>query len=184
MLSEEYFESVQFLGNALDVVKPIDTDDDLALFKALLKLVQALLDAGEFDTFHKLPGVDADGERAHLNPASFELDAVGLGFKTKDACTRAQEVTSVVVCVETDVRRNVTLMSLPDEVALKHTKQDFTSDWEDSGRCQNANLVPKPILTGKSRWKGTECARRSRCAPLLCPCDGPGSLASGKRSWS
>lgn len=89
MLSEENFECVKLLGNALDVVQPVHPDDDLALLEALLELVETLLNNGELYTLDKLPGVNSDGERADLDPAALKLDAVGLCFKTQDASARA-----------------------------------------------------------------------------------------------
>jgi hypothetical protein len=43
MLSEEELECVELLGNALDVIESIDTDDDLNAIEALLKCSDTFL---------------------------------------------------------------------------------------------------------------------------------------------
>jgi hypothetical protein len=43
VLGEEEFKCVKLLGNALDIVKPVDTDDDLDAVEALFKGRDTLL---------------------------------------------------------------------------------------------------------------------------------------------
>jgi len=50
VLGQEQLERMQLLRDTFDVVKAVDSDDDLAAAEALLKLLQPLLDIGLVDT--------------------------------------------------------------------------------------------------------------------------------------
>ncbi len=50
----------------------------------------------------------------------FEFDTIRQSMQTQDTSTRRQKVSSVIVGMETD------------EITLKNTEEDFSSDREDS----------------------------------------------------
>ena len=55
-----------------------------------------------------------------MSVVTFQLDSVGHGRETEDSSTRGEEMTSVVVGMESD------------EVAVEDTEEDFSSDGKDS----------------------------------------------------
>lgn len=55
-----------------------------------------------------------------MSVVSFQLDSVGHGRETEDSSTRREEMTSVVVGVESD------------EIAVEDSKEDLSSDGENS----------------------------------------------------
>jgi hypothetical protein len=77
VLREEDFEGVQLLRNALDVVKTVNTDNELDALELLLKRSYPLLYLGLLETLVELLRVDTDGESADSNDLALEFDAVG-----------------------------------------------------------------------------------------------------------
>jgi hypothetical protein len=75
---------------------------------------------GEGTDLRELTGLDTDRESSNVGVPSLELDSVRHGRQAKDSGTRREEMTSVVVGVETD------------EVAMKDTEEDLSSDGKDS----------------------------------------------------
>lgn len=54
MLSQEKFQSVQFLRNTFDVVKPIDTDNDFHASEAIFQNLDSLFNAFLFQILHSM----------------------------------------------------------------------------------------------------------------------------------
>jgi hypothetical protein len=138
VLGEEDFEGVKFLGYTLDVVQTVDTNDELDALELLLEGRYPFLYLGFLETLVELLRVDSNRESADSNDLTLKLDAVGCCRKStrkknisklhivllveyvQNAGAAAQEVTSVVVCMEAD------------EIAVEYTEQDFVSHGEDT----------------------------------------------------
>jgi hypothetical protein len=67
---------MQLLGHTLDVVKAVDTNNELDALELLLKRCDAFLDLGFLETFVELFRVNTDRERANRNDLALELDAI------------------------------------------------------------------------------------------------------------
>lgn len=91
---------MQLLRNAFDVVETINTNDDFAILEPPLQSGQTRGNSRTLDALDKLPWVDSNWKGSNLHIASFELDAVGLSLDTEDASAGGEEVTSIVVGVE------------------------------------------------------------------------------------
>lgn len=81
VLGQEDFEGVQLLGNTLDVVETVNTNDQLDALELALKSGNTLHDLGLLESFLELLGVDADGECANGDDLSLKLDRVRRGGK-------------------------------------------------------------------------------------------------------
>ena len=67
------------MGDTLDVVQPVDTNDKLDSFELARQSGDALLDLWLLKRLDKLLWVDTDGERADRDKLAIDLDAVGCG---------------------------------------------------------------------------------------------------------
>lgn len=103
MLRQENFESVQLLRNPFDIIQAIHTDDNFAVLETAFELLQPRLNSGALDAFDELPRINPNREGSNLGIPAFELDAVGLGLESEDAGTRRQEVSGIVISVESTV---------------------------------------------------------------------------------
>lgn len=54
VLSQEDLERVKLLGNTLDVVQSVDSDDELDALELSLELLDSLLDVGFADTLERI----------------------------------------------------------------------------------------------------------------------------------
>jgi hypothetical protein len=176
VLREEELERVQLLRDALDVVEPVDADDDLDALEAALERREAVLDdlllqvlrgesasglgprartrGGQAAHGDEALGVDADGEGADVRESPFELDAVGHRRQAEDARARGEEVPRVVVRVEAD------------QVRVEDAEQDLAADREDSARGRPSDTEAREGHaegpTGRSPTRGRACAGKSR----------------------
>jgi len=136
VLSQEHLERVQLLRDTLDVVQSVDTNDNFAPLETLLKRLESGLDRFAAETVDKLHGLDTDRVCADLSISALELDTVGHGLETEDSGARGEEVPSVVVRMESARQRHVTdlvsFVNSPNQVTLKHTEEDFSSNRKDS----------------------------------------------------
>jgi hypothetical protein len=124
-LGEEEFKCVKLLRNTLDIVKPVDTDDDLDAVEALLKGSNTLLNGlflqvlrvkkkksskedatmnvAEEDAHpYKRSRVNSNRESSDVGKPTLELDAIGHGRKGENAGAGREEVTCIIVGVEAE----------------------------------------------------------------------------------
>jgi len=120
MLFQEQLKRSHLLRYPLDVIQSVNTDNQLDAAEPLLELLNSPFDLRFLDAIDELFGVDTDGEGADVAVLPIELNTVRHGGKREDACARGEEVAGIIVGVETD------------EVAVKNTQEDFTTDWEDT----------------------------------------------------
>lgn len=139
VLRQKDLQCLQLLRNTLDVVQPVHAHDDLASLESLFQLLQPRLNSRTTQTLDELRGVDTDRVGADLGETTLKFDTVRLGLETEDTRAGGKEVSSVVVCVETDISCVLIFgenlggkKSLPNQVTLQDTEQDLTSDREDS----------------------------------------------------
>jgi hypothetical protein len=111
---------MEFLRNTLDVVKTIDSDNELYALEFALKGCNTLLYLWLPQSLVELLGVNANGKSANGDDLALKLDSVrgrrksplnlsvrettslGSVQYSQDARTTAQEVTCVIVSVEAD----------------------------------------------------------------------------------
>jgi len=117
MLLQERLETEQLLRDTLDVVQPIDADDDLDTLKPPLERLYTLPDAIASQLLDELARLNADWVRADVHVSALEFSAVRHRWKPENARARGEEMTCVVVCVETD------------QIAVQDSEQDLASDW-------------------------------------------------------
>ena len=120
VLLQEQLERSQLLWYSLDIIQSVNTDDQLDTAEPPLELLDSRLNLRFLDAIDELFGVDTDREGPDVAVFSIELNTVGHGGKREDAGAGREEVASIIVGVEAD------------EVAVKNTQQDFTTDWEDT----------------------------------------------------
>lgn len=120
MLSQKDLEGVQLLGDTLDVVESVNTDDELDALEPLLELLDSLLDRILLERLVELSGLDSDRERADVGVPALDEDSVGHRRQAEDPRAGREEVASVVVGVETN------------EVAVEDTEKDLSSNRENS----------------------------------------------------
>jgi hypothetical protein len=132
-LSEEDLETLELLGQTLDVVQSVDTDDDLFALEFGLQVSGPLEDTGPLDGFDESIRVDTDGEGSDLGKSTFILDSVGLGRDLENSGAGREEMSSVVVGVESDCKlQPVRVIDyLPNEITLKNTHKDLSTDRQD-----------------------------------------------------
>jgi hypothetical protein len=102
VLCQENFQSVELLGNTLDVVESIDTNDELHTIKLTTERSNTFLNLGLLEAFNELLGVNADREGTDADKATIPINTVGGSRGTEDTRAAAEEVASVVVGVEAD----------------------------------------------------------------------------------
>ena len=115
---------MKLLRNTLDIVKPVDTDDDLDAIEALLKGRNTLLnglflqvlrvkkrpskedattDVAEEDAHpYKRSRVNSNRESSNVGKPTLELDAIGHGRKGENAGAGREEVACIIVGVEAE----------------------------------------------------------------------------------
>ena len=120
VLLQEQLERSQLLRYALDIIQPVNTDDQLDTAEPPLELLDSRLNLWFLDAIDELFGVDTNREGPDVAVFSIELNTVGHSGKREDAGAGREEVASIIVGVEAD------------EVAVKNTQQDFTTNWEDT----------------------------------------------------
>jgi hypothetical protein len=101
VLVQKGLERVQLLRDTLDVIQSIDSDDDLDALETLLQLSQTLLYGGLLETLDELHGFDTDGEGTDVSVSTLEPETVGHGRQPEDTGAGRQEVSGIVVGVET-----------------------------------------------------------------------------------
>lgn len=135
MLRQENLEALQFLRNTLDVVESVNTDDDLLALKLGLQLLRPVDHMFFLDALDESIRVNADRERPDLSESSFEFDSVRLSLQAQNARAGGEEVTGVVVRVESARQRAIIdraryfSLNSPDEVTLQDTQENLATDW-------------------------------------------------------
>src|ERR1700733_3020743 len=102
MVSQKDFESVELLGNALDIIKAVNSNHQLNALELLFKGGDALFDFLLSQPFRELVRIDTDRKSANSDNLAFKLDAIWGSRQPQDARATAQKVSCVVVCVEAD----------------------------------------------------------------------------------
>ena len=82
MLGEENFQSVQLLWHALDVVKTVNTNDELHALELLLECGDTFLHLWLFESFLELLRVDPNWEGANRDHLPLVFDSVRCGSKS------------------------------------------------------------------------------------------------------
>jgi hypothetical protein len=132
-LSEEDFETLELLGQTLDVVQSVDTDDNLFALEFGLQVSGPLEDTGPLDGFDESIRVDTDGEGSDLGESAFILDSIGLGRDLENSSAGRKEMSSVIICVESDCKLQPVrdMGNLPNQITLKNTHKDLSTDRQD-----------------------------------------------------
>jgi hypothetical protein len=120
VLGQEDLKRVQLLRDTLDVVEPVDADNELDTLKALLERLDALLDGRLLEGLVELAGLDADWEGADVGVATLDEDAVRHRREAKNTRAGRQEVPRVVIRVEAN------------EVAVEDAEQDLAPDGQNA----------------------------------------------------
>ena len=143
VLVQESLERVKLLRYTLDVIQSVDTDNDLDALESLFQLSQTFLNGRLLETVDELHGFDTDREGTDVSVSSLEPKTVGHGGKTEDTGARRQEVSSVVVGVETD--HNVGKGISVPPLTSYHTRMPATHPIKS--HCNTPNKIS--LLTGK-----------------------------------
>lgn len=132
-MSEEDLETLKLLGQTLDVVQSVDTDDNLFALEFGLQVSGPLEDTGPLDGLDESIRVDTDGESSDLGESAFVLDSVGFGRDLEDSGARREEMSSVVVGVESDCKLQPVrdMGNLPNQITLKNTHKDLSTNRQD-----------------------------------------------------
>ena len=116
---------MKLLRNTLDIVKPVDTDDDLDAIEALLKGRNTLLnglflqvlrvkqkkpskedatmDVAEEDAHpYKRSRVNSNRESSNVGKPTLKLDSIWHGRKRENAGAGREEVTGIIIGVEAE----------------------------------------------------------------------------------
>lgn len=120
MLFQEQLECSHLLWYPLYVIQSVDADNEHDVAESPLELLDSRLNLWFLDAINELFGVDTDGKGADVAVLAIELNTVGHGGKREDTGARGEEVAGIIVGVEAD------------EVTVKNTQEDFTTDWEDT----------------------------------------------------
>jgi hypothetical protein len=120
VLLQEQLKCGHLLWYPLDVIQSVNAYNQLDATEPLLELLDSRLDLRFLDAIDELFGVDTDREGPNVAVLPIELNTVRHSGKREDARARGEEVAGIVVSVEAD------------EVAVKNTQEDFTTDWEDT----------------------------------------------------
>jgi len=99
-LREKDLETLQFLGQTLDVIQSINTDNDLFTLKLGLQTPCSFANMRLLDGFDECIWVDTDRKGSDLCESTFKVDSVRFGLESEDTGAGGQEMSSVVVCVE------------------------------------------------------------------------------------
>jgi hypothetical protein len=97
---------MQLLRYTLDIIQSVNANHDLAPFKSLLQSVEPLLYTRELEPIDKLQGIDTDWERADLAIPPSIFHTVGHGLQTQDTRTGGEEMSGVIVRMESDRQCN------------------------------------------------------------------------------
>lgn len=76
MFGQEDLQSMQFLWNTFDVIKPVNSNDEFHTLEFPLKRCDALLYLGFQETFSELLGVDANWECSNGDYLALKFNAV------------------------------------------------------------------------------------------------------------
>lgn len=119
-MREKDLETLQFLGQTLDVIQSINTDNDLFTLKLGLQTPCSFSNMGFLDGFDECIWVDTDREGSHLCESTFKVDTVGFGFESENTGAGGQEMSSVVVGVKPgrQLGFHEEWADLPDEITL------------------------------------------------------------------
>ena len=102
MLFEEFLIGQQLLRDTLNHIQPVHTQHDLPPCISVEKLGNVPLYLISVKSTCESFRIDADGEGGHSGDAAVVLDTFGRAFKAKDPRAGGDEVTGVVVSVESD----------------------------------------------------------------------------------
>jgi hypothetical protein len=135
---QENFKSVKLLGNTLDVIKTINTDNEFDTLELLLECLNALHNLGLFKPFLEFLGINTDGECTDGDNLALEFDCVGRCWQSavgksailsqlksssanlQDSRTTAEEVSSIIIGVKSD------------QIAVQYAVEDLVTDRQNS----------------------------------------------------
>ena len=80
VLRQEDLEGVEFLRDALDVVQPVDADNQLDALELAREGGDALLDLGLLEALDELFGIDTNGEGTNSDKFAIIIDTVRGGW--------------------------------------------------------------------------------------------------------
>ena len=137
MFCQEDFKSVKLLGDTLDVVKTVNTNNQLDALELLLECLDTLCDLGLLEPLLKLLGINTDRECTDGDNLALEFDCVGccwqLAIESQQPChnldiisnlqdsrTTAEEVPSIIIGVESD------------QVTVQNTVENLVTDRQNS----------------------------------------------------
>lgn len=120
VLLQEQLKCSHLLWYPLDVIQSVNSDNQLDTAESPLEFLDSRFDLRFLDAIDELFGVDTNREGPDVAILPIELNTVGHGGKREDARAGGEEVAGIIISVETD------------EVAVKNTQEDFTTDWEDT----------------------------------------------------
>ena len=128
---------MKLLGDTLDVIKTIDTNNQLDALELLLECLDTLCDLGLLEPLLELLGINTDRECTDGDDLALELDCVGCCWQLtvrrqqpchnldivpilQDSRTTAEEVPSIIIGVESD------------QVTVQNTVENLVTDRQDS----------------------------------------------------
>ena len=85
VLREEDLETLQFLGQTLDIIQSINTDNNLLALKLCFQAPSPFENTGFLDSFNESVWVDTDWESSNLCESSFEVDSIRFSLETEDS---------------------------------------------------------------------------------------------------
>lgn len=100
VLGKESLERLEFLRDTLDIVQTVNTDDDLDAIKPRFQRTEAFDNGFFLKTFDELVRVDTNGVGADLAISPVKFNTVRLSLETEDTGAGREEVSSIVICVE------------------------------------------------------------------------------------
>ena len=85
VLREEDLETLQFLGQTLDVIQSINTDDHLLALELGFQASGPFENTRFLDGFNESVWVDTDWKRSDLCESSFKVDSIWFSLETEDS---------------------------------------------------------------------------------------------------
>lgn len=83
---QENFKSVKLLGDTLDVIKTVNTDNQLDTLELLLQCLNTLCNLGLLEAFFELLWVNTDRECTNSDDFALELDCIGRCWQSTVRC--------------------------------------------------------------------------------------------------
>jgi hypothetical protein len=134
---QEDFKGVKLLGDTLDVIKAVNTDNQFDALELLLECLDTLRNLGLLEPFLEFLRINTDRECTDGDDLALELDRVGRCWQLavgrqrscyssnetsnlQDSRTTAEEVPSIIIGVESD------------QITVQYTIEDLVTDRQDS----------------------------------------------------